>query len=75
MIVEANPKSGYSHYRVMTQGYFSDTTVKPGRKEVVVATSAYPTEILATGDFSQGGTIILRRGKKIGGSAPLRAAD
>jgi hypothetical protein len=75
MSVEANPKSGYFHYQVVTKGNFSETIVKPGRKEVVVATSAYPTEIVATGNFSQGGTIVLRRGKNIGGSAPLRAAD
>ena len=75
MSVEANPKSGYSRYQVVTKGNYIETTVKPGRKEVVVATSAYPAEIVATGNFSQGGTIILRRGKKIGGSASLRATD
>ncbi len=75
MSVEANPKSGYSHYRVVTSGNYTETTVKPGRKEMVVATSAYPTEIVATGNFSQGGTIILRRGKKIMGTVPLRTAD
>lgn len=75
MSVEANPKSGYTHYRVATQGYFSEMTVKPGRNEVVMASSAYPTEIVATGDFSQGGTIVLRRGKKIGGPAPKRDAN
>ena len=65
MSVEANSKSGYIHHRVTTKGYFSETTVKPGRKEVVVATLGYPTEIVATGDFSQGGTVVLHRGKKI----------
>lgn len=63
--VEVNSKSGYEHHQVTTKGYFSKTTVKPGRREVLVATFAYPTEIVATGDFSEGGTIILRRGKKI----------
>jgi len=72
MSVEANPKSGYTHYRVVTKGYFSETTVKPGRKEVVVASSAYPTEIVATGDFSKGATIVLRKGKRIGGPASDR---
>jgi hypothetical protein len=75
MSVEANAKSGYSHYLVVTKGNYSETTVKPGRKEVVVATSAYPTEILATGNFSQGGMIVLRRGKKIEDSALLRTGD
>ena len=72
MSVEANPKSGYTHYRVVTKGYFSETTVKPGRKEVIVASSAYPTEIVATGDFSKGATIVLRKGKRIGGPASER---
>ena len=63
--VEANSKSGYTHHRVTTNRYFSEMTMKPGRKELVVLTSGYPTEILATGNFSEGGTIILRRGKKI----------
>jgi hypothetical protein len=75
MSIEANTKSGYSHYRVVTKGNYTETTVKPGRKEVVVATSTYPTEILATGDFSHGGTIILSRGKKIGGSPALRVTE
>jgi hypothetical protein len=63
--VAVNSKSGYAHHQVTTKGYFINTTVKPGRREVVVATSLYPTEIVATGDFSQGGVIILHRGKKI----------
>ena len=35
----------------------------PVRKEVVVRTPAYPGEIVAIGEFSAGGTIVLRRGK------------
>ena len=65
MSVEANSKSGYMHKRATTKGYFNEMTMKPGRKEAVVLTSGYPSEILATGNFSEGGTIILRRGKKI----------
>ena len=66
MSVEANSKSGYIHHWVTTKEYFSETTVKPGGKEVVVATSGYPNEIVATSaDFSRGGTVVLRRGKKI----------
>jgi hypothetical protein len=65
MSVEANSKIGYMHHRVSTNRYFSDMTMKPGRKEAVVLTSEYPSEIVATGNFSHGGTIILRRGKKI----------
>lgn len=63
--VEVNPKSGYAHHQVTTKGYFSKTTVQPGRREVVIVTFGCPTEIVATGDFSQGGTIILHRGKRI----------
>lgn len=65
MSVEANMKSGYMHHRVTTSQYFSEITMRPGKKEVVVMTSSYPAEIVATGTFSQGGTIVLRRGKKI----------
>ncbi|MBI5252075.1 MAG: hypothetical protein HY912_21480 [Desulfomonile tiedjei] len=65
MGVESNSKSGYMHYRVTNKGYFSEMTMKPGRKEVLVATSGYPYEIVATGDFSQGKTIVLRKDKKI----------
>lgn len=72
MNVEANSKTGYIHHRVSTNRYFSDMTMKPGRNEVVVLTSGYPTEIVATGNFSQGGTIVLRRGKKIDGQVLQR---
>jgi hypothetical protein len=72
MSVEVNLKSGYRHQRMTNKGYFSETTVKPGRKEVVVAAFGYPTKIVATGDFSQGGTIILRRGNKIDRQMPQR---
>jgi hypothetical protein len=66
MSVEANSKSGYIHQLVTTKGYFSETTVKPGGKEVVTATSWYPNEIVATSaDFTRGGTVVLHRGKKI----------
>lgn len=65
MSVEANSKTGYLHQRASTTRYFSDMTMKPGRKEVVIVTSGYPTEIVAFGNFSQGGTVVLRRGKKI----------
>jgi len=65
MSVEANSKTGYMHHQVSTNRYFNDITIKSGRKEVVVLTSGYPAEILATGNFSEGGTIVLRRGKKI----------
>jgi hypothetical protein len=66
MSVEVNSKSGYIHQWMTTKEYFSETTVKPGRKQVVVATSEYPNEILATSaDFSRGGTVVLHRGKKI----------
>jgi hypothetical protein len=75
MSVEANPESGYSHYQVVTEGFYCETTVKPGRKEMVLATSVYPAEIVATGDFSEGGTIILHKGKKIAGSTPLTATE
>jgi hypothetical protein len=75
MSVEANSKSGYCRFMVLTKENYIETTVKPGRKEMVVATSAYPTEIVATGDFSQGGLIILRRGKKIGAAAPSKESE
>jgi hypothetical protein len=74
--VEVSSKTGYAQHQVTTKGYFIKTTVKPGRREVVVATSGYPAEIVATGDFSQGGTIILRRGKKIDRQiSPLDISD
>jgi hypothetical protein len=40
----------------------------PVRKEVVVRSSAYPGEIVASGEFSGGGTVVLRKGKS--GNAP-----
>jgi hypothetical protein len=37
----------------------------PVRKEVVVRSSAYPGEIVASGEFSGGGTVVLRKGKSV----------
>lgn len=75
MTVEANPTTGYTRYRMATKGYFSETTVKPGRSEVVLSNSAYPREIVATGNFSQGGTIVLHKGKNIGAQKSQRNTD
>ncbi len=64
--IEASLQAGYIKHRVAAdEGYFSEMTVKSGKKEVVMATSVYPNEIVATGNFSQGGIITLHKGKKI----------
>jgi hypothetical protein len=60
---------------VVTKGYINETMVKPGRNEVVVSNFAYPREIVATGNFSQGGTIVLRKGKNIGAPNSQREAE
>lgn len=65
MTVERNRASGTTRYRVETQGYSSETTVNPGRNEVAITNPAFPREIVATGNFSRGGTIVLRKGKAI----------
>ena len=75
MTFEGNPTTGYSRYRMTTKRYSSETTVKPGRSEVVVSNSFYPREIVATGNFSPGGTIVLRKGKNIGAQNSQREAE
>jgi hypothetical protein len=64
-IVESDTKSGYLHHQVRVKGYFSELTVKPGRREVVMATFGYPAEIIAIGDFARDERIALRKGKII----------
>jgi len=65
MTVEANPSAGYTRYRVTKRGYSSETTVKSEKNEVVVSSSSYQNQIVATGNFSQGGTIVLSKGKYV----------
>jgi hypothetical protein len=65
MSLEANPQSGYAHFRVAMPQYFLDTTIQEGKKELVMASSSYPAQILATGEFSPGGNVVLRRGTTI----------
>ena len=50
---------------LITQEYFCETSVPPGGKEIIVATSAYPTEIIAAGNALSGETLVLGRGRKI----------
>ena len=62
---ESDPKSGYARYYIATKGYFSDTTVKVGGREMVIAVSTYPAEIVASGNPLEGGRIVLKRGTLI----------
>jgi hypothetical protein len=60
---QANPATGASQYSVKKEGYYSETTVKPGGKEVLIKTTAYPSGIVLTGNFAPGGTLKLRKEK------------
>jgi hypothetical protein len=73
MSVEANTQSGYTHIRVAMPQYFLDTTIQEGKKELVMASSSYPAQILATGEFSPGGNVVLHRGTTI--NQPLSRID
>ena len=73
--VESNPRSGYVRYGVVMKGYFSETTVAEAGRPVVIKTSAYPTEIIATGDALKGETVILKRGATIARSDSFSGAN
>lgn len=56
-------------YSVRTPTYFAETTLKPDERTTVIANSLYPAEIVAFGEVTPGGTVVLRRGREIRSSA------
>jgi len=71
----ATQSPGATRYRVTTKGVPGETTGRPGRSGVVVSNPAFQNEIIATGTFTPGGTIVLRKGKSINGRDSRREAE
>jgi hypothetical protein len=70
VVVRINEKSGYRRQEVATAQSAATVTVDPSRNTMTIRRSRYPTEIIATGDLSGGGMVVLRRGRAI--HAPAR---